>query len=178
MDSHMQTETVRCGGPLCHDTDAVAESSPWFLEDRSHAASTTYRYLANTVTTTGSWRVRNSQSYTAGQQKQSNTTGSTLTVGFTGRQVTILADNDPYRGIAEVLIDGLSQGEVDLYSDNTRNQVEVFRSRALATGTHTLTVKVKGTKNLSSRATNVTVDRFDVYEQPASSVAPACSGCH
>jgi len=177
-DSHVTTETVRCGGPLCHATDDVSDASPWFLEDRSHAASTTYRYLANTVVTTGTWRSRSSQSYTAGQQKQSNTTGSTLSVGFTGRQIAILADNDPYRGIAEVLIDGVSQGEVDLYSDITRNQVEVFRSGVLAPGSHTITVKVKGTKSVNARATNVTVDRFDVYEKPAGSVAPVCAGCH
>jgi len=109
---------------------------------------------------------------------QSNTTGSTLSVGFSGRQIVILADNDPYRGIAEVLIDGVSQGDVDLYSDITRNQVEGFRSRALAAGNHTITLKVNGTKNQYSRATNVTVDRFDVYAGLAGSVAPTCAGCH
>jgi len=177
-DSHTVTETVRCGGPLCHDTDHVSDASPWFLEDRSHAASTTYRYLANTVATTGTWRVRSSQSYSAGQQKQSNIAGSTLSVGFTGQQIAILADNDPYRGIAEVLIDGVSRGDVDLYSDTTRNQVEVFRSGVLAPGAHTITVKVKGTKDVNARATTVSVDRFDVYERPVGSIAPACSGCH
>jgi len=177
-DSHVASESVTCGGPLCHSTSQVADTSARFLEERSHAASPANRYLANTVTTTGTWRVQTSQSYTAGQQKQSNVTGSTLSVQFTGEQIAVRADNDPYRGIAEVFIDGVSQGTVDLYSDITRNQVEVYRSRALAPGTHTLTVKVKGTKSQYARATNVTVDRFDVYEKPLGGVAPACASCH
>ena len=178
IDSHVASDTVRCAGPLCHDITGVADAAPWFLDDNSHPASPEYRYLDNTVIKTGTWRNTFSSAYAGGEEARSNNLGATLSVSFTGEQIVYVADKDPYRGIAEVLIDGVSEGRVDLYADTTVNQAEVFTSRQLLYGTHTLTVRVTGTSSTYARAKYITVDQFKVYAHVPGSVAPACGTCH
>jgi len=178
IDSHVSSETVRCGAALCHSIVRTADAAPWFLDDFSHEASTTFRYLDNTVLKTGTWRSIFAVMYTGGQEVTSNNAGATLSVTFSGEQIVLVADKDPYRGIAQILVDGVSAGRIDLYSDTTINQAEVFRSAQLVSGAHTLTVKVTGTANSFSRAKYVSVDQFKVYARVPGSIAPACGGCH
>ncbi len=179
-NTYVVNNASRCGAVGCHDTAGVANSTPRFLDDKSHTANAASGYLANTVTKTPStaWKVMFSNIYTLGQISQSNTANSTLAVPFTGEQFILVSDKDPYRGIAEVLVDGVSQGTIDLYKDTTANQVEVFKSATLTPGPHTITVRVTGTKNPLARAAFVRVDQFKVFSNAPGSVAPACTSCH
>jgi hypothetical protein len=65
----------------------------------------------------------------------------------------------PRYGEADVTIDGVDQGVVDLYSASVNWQVAKTYS-GLASGTHTIVVKVLGTKDPASTGTNVVVDAF------------------
>lgn len=183
IDSHVTGASVRCGTSACHNTTGVAASAAGLQDDTSHPASPAYGYLANTVTKTPSasttyWKNQTASVYTMGQEARSNYMNATLSVPFTGEQVVLVADRDPYRGIAEVRIDGVPTATVDLYADTTRSQVEVFRSARLSPGAHTITVRVTGTKNPAARATYITVDQFKVYTFEPRRVSPQCTGCH
>jgi hypothetical protein len=95
-----------------------------------------------------------------GGYRQSNTTGGTANFKFSGTSVTWLARTGPDRGIASVTIDGVSKGTVDLYSASPSGLGKAFTG--LTSATHTILVKVSGTKNASSTGTFVTVDGFTV----------------
>jgi len=179
-NTYVVNDASRCGAVGCHDTAGVANWTAGLLDDKSHTANAAAGYLANTVTKTpaAAWKVMFSNIYTLGQISQSNTLNSTLAVPFTGEQFTLVSDKDPYRGIAQILVDGVSQGTVDLYQDTTANQVEVFKSAVLPSGPHTITVRVTGTKNPAARAAYVRVDQFKVYSNAPGAVAPACTSCH
>ena len=179
-DTYVLNNAVTCGATGCHDTAGVASSAPGYLDDKSHIADTASGYLTNTVTKTPTtaWRVVFSNAYTLGQISQSNVTNATFSVPFTGEQIILVSDKDPYRGIAEVIIDGVSRGTVDLYKDTTVNQVEVYKSPILSAGAHTITIKATGTKNPAARANYVRVDGFKVYNRAVGKVAPACTSCH
>jgi len=179
-DTYVPNNAITCGATGCHNTAGVASSAPGYLDDKSHAADTASGYLTNTVTKTpaASWKVMYSNIYTLGQISQANATGATLSVPFTGEQIVLVSDKDPYRGIAEIIIDGVSRGTVDLYQDTTVNQVDVYRSPVLSAGAHTMTIRVTGTKNPAARATYVRVDRFKVYNRALGDIAPACTTCH
>jgi len=114
--------------------------------------------------------------YSAGRMSYNNVAGSTFTASFTGTRVDIVSDKDPYRGTAEVLVDGVVVGSFDSYSSVTKYQAVVF-STDVAPGTHTVTVRPLG-KNASARGSYIVVDTFRVYSPIPDSIAPTCSSCH
>ncbi len=181
---HFPDEITTCSATVCHDTSGVAGGAPSFKDDKVHLAIPAADYLANpTVVKSAGWIVMKASAYTMGQTSSSNIKDATLSVPFTGTQVALVADKDPYRGIAEILIDNVSVDFVDMYSDTTVNQVEVWRSDKLASADHTITVKVTGTKRLvpvPARGSFVRVDQFKIYTKAPGSVAPRCTtaGCH
>lgn len=98
------------------------------------------------------------------------TTGDSATFTFTGTRVGLYASVGPSNGIASVQIDGGTASQVDLYagdwpntgSPSTAGDQLVWRSPALAYGTHTLTWTNTGTNNPASSNHYVQVDRVDV----------------
>ncbi len=90
----------------------------------------------------------------------SNVANHTATYKFSGTGVTWVTRMGPAYGKAAVTIDGVSKGTVDLYSPTPKAFSKSYTG--LSTGTHTITVKVTGTKNPSSRNTWVSIDAFRV----------------
>ncbi|HEY0828273.1 MAG TPA: hypothetical protein VGE40_09275, partial [Bacilli bacterium] len=91
----------------------------------------------------------------------SNILDSTAQYQFNGAGVTLYSQKDGDKGIAAVSIDGGSETLVDLYSSTHQGSVAVWSSGTLSPGTHTLKVRVTGTKNASSNNTYLTIDRID-----------------
>lgn len=102
-----------------------------------------------------------SGSYTAG----STTTNDAISLDFNGTWVSIGFRTRSNAGQAEVLIDGVSQGVVDLYSAN--ETVKAFQYGGLAAGAHTVTVRVNGTPSPPGTQPNVWLDYIDVYDGTA-----------
>jgi subtilisin family serine protease len=94
-----------------------------------------------------------------GTAQRSLTAGATSTFTFTGTQVAWLATKAANRGKAEVFLDGVGQGVVDLYAATTKPRQVLF-SRGVGAGSHTLTIKVLGTRQAASSAAYVDVDGF------------------
>jgi hypothetical protein len=80
---------------------------------------------------------------------------------FRGSKICWVYTKASNRGIAETFVDGIPQGEVDLYSAST-----VWQARTVLTarddGEHTLEVKILGRKNPGSSGTFVDVDELIV----------------
>lgn len=175
-----QAEELMCATAGCHDIASSQANRPTARENFSHPAYPEYGLdEPNVVTYTPStWAVRYDSRHTGGRMSYSNYAGATLSISFTGERVSVVADKDPYRGIAQVLIDGSLAGTVDLYAATTTYQATVFESGPLEPGSHTITVRSTGTKNPSSRYAYVTVDCFKVYSAVPPSIAPECTSCH
>jgi polyvinyl alcohol dehydrogenase (cytochrome) len=95
-----------------------------------------------------------------GSYRTSATANSTVSVGFTGSSITWVTATGPSAGQADVVIDGVDQGNVDLYSPNTTWQVP--ETYAVAAGHHTLQITVLGSHDLAATGSNVVVDGFGV----------------
>ncbi|MGI8681256.1 MAG: fibronectin type III domain-containing protein [Mycobacteriales bacterium] len=93
-----------------------------------------------------------------GSYRISKTANATTRITFTGTSVEWLMRNGPDRGQAAVTLDGVSKGTVDLYAATLTSASEVYAG--LASKTHTLVIKVLGTKSVAATAANVTVDGF------------------
>lgn len=129
------------------------------------------------VTLSGTWRTKYSARYTAARMSYNNTAGASLTVALTGNRIEIISEKDPYRGIADVLVDGQYVGAFDAYASVSRPQSVVFVCD-VTPGDHTITVRTTGTRNPSARASYVIVDAFRSYSELPTSIAPWCATCH
>jgi len=96
----------------------------------------------------------------------SSTTGASVSAGFQSPVVRVLSTTGPNFGEALVSIDGGTPVKVDLYAPAVGYQVPVFEASGLSPGTHTITVKVAGTKNALSLGRNVDVDALEVAVVP------------
>ncbi len=96
------------------------------------------------------------------------TTNDTATISFTGTQIKLYGLVDPGHGIAGVSIDGGPETNVDLYASSRAGNVLLWTSQTLTPETHTLTVRVTGTKNSNSNGAYITIDRADILQTDAS----------
>ena len=87
--------------------------------------------------------------------------GERATFSFTGSEVAWIAPKGPDRGKPEVWVDGIKVTTVDLYKSSENPQMAVF-TRSVSPGSHTVQVRVLGTKSSSSTGSRVDVDAFYV----------------
>lgn len=87
--------------------------------------------------------------------------GYEINACFTGTSVDYRCVTGPDLGIVEILIDGESQGVVDLYSPSLRVNVSGFSKPDLKRGFHRFTIRSTGTKNTRSSGTAITLNTID-----------------
>lgn len=174
------TESVQCGSAGCHDIAGMAANTYRSIEDYNYAVGGNPDDLTGTnaaITTIGTWRYRANMRYAGGRMSYANIAGAGLRASFVGQRLEIVSDKDPYRGRAEVWVDGALAGFFDSYSATTQFQATVF-TLDLAAGAHVVEVRPTGTKQASSRGTYVVVDCFKVFSDAPSTKIPACTDCH
>src|SRR5439155_7332482 len=103
----------------------------------------------------------------SGTAALSATAGDHADFTFVGTAVTWLSYRAPLAGIAEVVLDGASQGQFDLYAATPIVRAPIFTRTNLAPGSHTLRINVTGTKNAAATNAYVSVDAFDVAWPPS-----------
>jgi hypothetical protein len=113
------------------------------------------------LVTYSSWAGSKNAAASGGTYRSSASTNATTTLPFTGSSVTWVTATGPDKGIAAVTIDGVEVASVDNYSAVPAWQVH--RTFAgLPTGSHTITIRVVGSRNASSTSNRVIVDAFVV----------------
>ncbi|HEV7522248.1 MAG TPA: chitobiase/beta-hexosaminidase C-terminal domain-containing protein [Candidatus Angelobacter sp.] len=123
-------------------------------------ATTAIAYTASFVSTTQTGAV-------GGTVRSSSTANATAKFTVTStpgvRSISLVASKTPTSGKAFVFVDGSSTAAatIDLYSATTQMRQVVFTiAVSPSTGTHSLLVKVAGTKNAASTGTRVDMDAF------------------
>jgi hypothetical protein len=85
--------------------------------------------------------------------------GATAEFTFAGDAVRLLATLRSHRGVAQVSIDGVDYGTVDLSSAVTMHQTVFFEADGLGAGEHTLTLT--NTAQTNSGATRIELDAIE-----------------
>jgi RHS repeat-associated protein len=164
-------------------TDANSNLTQFGYDDMDNLISvvsgaTRFEETDPSISYSGTWSVGSDPSHSGGTQKFSKITGNYATFNFTGTSVTWVGAKYNNRGIAKVYIDDIYQQDVDLYSSTWQAQSELYTKNGLTSGSHSIKVEVKGTKNPSSSDYYVVLDAFDVnlsaatrYEQTDASVS-------
>jgi len=118
----------------------------------THGTTTQHSYYQNTV------------SY-------SNVTSNSATVSFSGSKVEMITAKDTHHGIVAVSVDNGPETLVDLYSATRQENVSVY-NKVLTEGSHTIKMRVTGTKNQASSGLYAVLDYLKVFSsQPTTVVA-------
>ncbi|MHB8841585.1 MAG: S8 family serine peptidase, partial [Candidatus Aquicultor sp.] len=121
----------------------------------------------------GTWSTQASAYASGSSYKSASNIGSEATYQFNGTHVAWLTKTGPSEGIADVYLDGVLQGSVDLYDAQDPWQYIGFNADNLASGAHTLRIEATGTKNVASSGTEVIIDALDVEGTTILSSPPA-----
>ncbi|WP_432843026.1 hypothetical protein [Dactylosporangium sp. CA-092794] len=97
-----------------------------------------------------------------GTANWSFTAGATATFTFTGTGVALHAVRDTDQQIMALSVDGGAESLMDNYAPVRNASGVAWTSPGLAAGTHTLRIRVTGTKNPASSGWNVALDSADV----------------
>jgi hypothetical protein len=109
---------------------------------------------------TGTWRRAHYGGYGGDTVAYAKSAGASATFSFTGRKVSWNGPTGPTRGQAKVYVDGKYVKTVNLYRRSFDARSTLFRTGWKATGKHTLTIVVVGTKGHAM----VAIDDFVVVK--------------
>jgi cell wall-associated NlpC family hydrolase len=132
-----------------------------FVQAVADGTPARYQDTDKNVLWTGLWGNTATTSASGGCFRSVDKAGSAA-LTFKGTSVAWVAAKAPGSGIGHVTLDGVDQGNVDLYGASTVYGQTVWSIDGLADGTHTLSVEWTGTKNAASNGSTINVDAFDV----------------
>lgn len=110
---------------------------------------------------TGTWVKGSNSAYIAGGYNYSRWTGSKFVATFNGTKIAWIGPRTGKYGRVAVYLDGKYQATVCQYG-TTGWRYRVWESPTLAPGSHTLELRVTGTKSAESAGYNIVVDALDI----------------
>ena len=126
------------------------------------------------------WKTTSQVATSAGTFQSTAKKSSSVSLTFSGIGVTWVTANGPTYGKADVSIDGVDQGSVDLYAPTQTWQVDQTYA-GLANGTHTITITALGAHDASASGNGVVLDSLIAIPQPTLTgiaVTPSGSTVH
>jgi hypothetical protein len=144
------------------------------------AATTTMIEDTNSVVTwTGTWSACSGNCNKASDNsfRWTSTVNSAVTVPFTGSQISLFGNKEPWANIATVSIDGGAAVDVDFYSATaTATTVQVYSSPTLSEGSHSLKLTMTSRRNPASSGGNaITFDKAVVTSGGTGNPSPSTS---
>jgi hypothetical protein len=121
-----------------------------------------YEQTERHFTYAGEWKTSSNGRASGGSFVFANSGKASLTVRFVGTGVSWIAKKSPKYGVAEVTVDGVSAGTVDLYSAEEEWRQVVWESDALVSDAHTVSIAWTGQKSEDATDTNISVDAVEV----------------
>jgi cell wall-associated NlpC family hydrolase len=126
-----------------------------------------YQDTDRRVVYVGLWENSTATSASGGCLRNIDKAGA-ASITFTGTYLSWIAEKSDQNGIARITVDGEDKGTVDLYSATRLAAQSVWDTGLLSEGTHTVTIEWTGAKNASAKASNISLDAFDIIGTPAS----------
>ena len=155
----MMINAPRSGDLVCIE-DAFRSS--YVTARRMVSAYTRYEQSDSHLAYAGTWSTSTTTSASGGDFLYANGSGASVTIGFTGTYLGLIAKKSSVYGIAKVTLDDKTPVMVDLYSSSTVYQQKVWNTGTLAAGSHTVKIEWTGTKNASATDTNIGLDGLDL----------------
>jgi sugar lactone lactonase YvrE len=161
-DSSSTIADIYIDGTLNKTTDLYS-ASPGFLSESvtglssgNHTFEIVGNYQANPL----------SSGHTLGFDDISAGSIGSASMNFVGTGIEYIATKGSDKGKAEVFIDGVSKGIVDLYSATTVNQSVLYSNSSLPSGSHKIDIVPlsSGTENPLSSNNLVNIDAFNVLD--------------
>jgi subtilisin family serine protease len=112
------------------------------------------------VSYSGGWKHASVSGALGGYVNKSANTGAAASYVFTGSGVAFVSTRALSRGIADIWLDGKKVATVDLYAKASQPAYVAWSSGVLTNTSHTVSVRVTGTKNASATSKRVDVDAF------------------
>jgi hypothetical protein len=155
--------------------DSIADGQTWKAGARDAVGNTgtdvtamTIRAIQETggtpaVAYTGAWSTDAAGGYFGGGVNHASAPGRKATVTVDGAtDLAWVSTKGPDRGKAAVYIDGVKKATIDLYSATTKLRQVVYTIAFGSAASHTIEVRVLGTKNAASSGRRVDLDAFEV----------------
>jgi hypothetical protein len=114
------------------------------------------------VTFGGAWLRAANASMSDGRYAYTRFAGAGVTISFSGTSVAWIGPRYSSYGMAEVFLDGVSQGVISQYAPVLQTRQVIWSAYGLSPGEHVLHIVVLGQKEPASASTSVCVDGFDV----------------
>jgi len=121
----------------------------------------TFDDVSDSIQYTGLWSRSPQPAAAGGTVSYSNDPGAVARLPFEGSQITYVYSKAPNRGIAEIRLDGVPRGDIDLYSPNNVWQARKTFSD-LPPGKHKFELIVSGRKDAAATNHYVDVDALIV----------------
>jgi bacillopeptidase F len=128
----------------------------------TRAIAARYQQTDRRLAYTGSWTIVRNPAASGGSLAIANSAGSSVTIRFFGISATCIAKRGPIYGRARITVDGIDRGTVDLYSATGEWQQEIWATKTLEMGPHTITISWTGLKSEASSGAYINVEAFDV----------------
>jgi hypothetical protein len=111
----------------------------------------------------GLWSRGYSSAFSGGGYTYSYRAGTSVGTLFRGSDLVLYGSVGPSYGDIQVYLDGVLQPPVSLYAPAYAHRQVIFSASGLDDGTHTLLVKVLGTKAAESSGVTVVIDALEVF---------------
>ena len=123
----------------------------------------------------GHWFQNSGAQYSGGTVNLAVDTGARVDFTFNGAAITWMGYRDEWSGIAQVMLDNVSQGTVDTYLTPSKAQTATYSLTGLSPGNHVLSIIATGTHSAASGGSWIWVDGFQVSSGGGSSGPPMVS---
>jgi hypothetical protein len=111
----------------------------------------------------GNWEILTGINYSASRASFSESPDAEVTLNFVGTGISWIGTTANDQGIAGIFLDGKYLGDVDQFDQKPKFMTTLYSVRGLASGPHTMTIKLSDDKNQLSRGNRIVIDAFDVY---------------
>ena len=120
---------------------------------------------SSTIHYSTGWTRKKLSGSSASYVKFASTTGAKANYTFSGSSIAFVTTTGPGYGLAQIFIDGVQQGgSLDLYSATTHKKLIAWSpATPLTPGSHTLELRVLGTKDSHASATRIDLDALLVW---------------
>ena len=139
-------------------TDSSGNISAW--ASTSSAALHLVQENAKSISYSGTWKRASLSGASGGYVKYATASTARAKLTFTGAAASFVTTVSSGRGICEIWIDGSLATTIDTYSTSTAKKRIAFATPRLNYGSHTIEIRVKGSKRSASTSARVDVDAF------------------
>lgn len=153
-------------------TDFIIGGQPLIIDETLPGSQQSAGILSPLVAYAGEWPAIPTAGSSAASVRRTVTAGAAVAIGFEGQSVTWTTTKGPDRGTAQVVVDGLLQGEIDLYSPTAEQQVPLTFG-PFTSGRHRLTITATGRRATVSSAAAVEMDSVSSTSLYATQPPPA-----